>query len=342
MIFQNLEFHNVTELLKIPEVPGYAVRRIPEKIRTQGDFNLPGKTIGKVSVGCEIRFVTNGHKTQVFIGMDHESEFPFLIYRGDYFIRSQQLKAGTIQRIDLNEPERFAWVKPEALTRTRFSPNVWRICFSRYEARYFQIDTFGYQIRPPTAEEKPKLTMLTYGSSITMGSGSSNYYNGYSAHLARFLGVDHLNLGFGGSCHVEESLSDHFAERNDWDFALFELGVNMRPTFTPEEFEKRVTYLFDKVHGKHPNKHLFFVTVFPNHAGYKVKPGTDGERDEKYSEILRQLVKKAASPKVHLLEGKEALPDFSGLTSDLIHPSDEGHLQMALNLSRLMKPFLNS
>ena len=41
---------------------------------------------------------------------------------------------------------------------------------------------------------------------------------------------------------------------------------------------------------------------------------------------------------MHLLEGPEILTDVTGLTSDLIHPADEGMIQMGRGLAERRRP----
>ncbi len=43
---------------------------------------------------------------------------------------------------------------------------------------------------------------------------------------------------------------------------------------------------------------------------------------------------------VHLIEGTDILTDIRGLTFDLIHPSDNGMIQMGRNLAEKLKQLL--
>ena len=47
-------------------------------------------------------------------------------------------------------------------------------------------------------------------------------------------------------------------------------------------------------------------------------------------------------PHLHLIEGRDILTDYSGITTDLIHPGDYGHSEMGLNLARGMAAVLDT
>jgi hypothetical protein len=46
-------------------------------------------------------------------------------------------------------------------------------------------------------------------------------------------------------------------------------------------------------------------------------------------------------PAVRFIDGREILSGYSSLHTDLVHPSDEGHLAMGANLAALIAPTLN-
>ena len=59
--------------------------------------------------------------------------------------------------------------------------------------------------------------------------------------------------------------------------------------------------------------------------------------DSAYSEILRKIQQEKKSGFLHLIEGAEILDNPACLTTDLIHPSDEGFYTMAVNLAAKIK-----
>ena len=64
-------------------------------------------------------------------------------------------------------------------------------------------------------------------------------------------------------------------------------------------------------------------------------PGCKG-RPEEFRQRLRDAVAACPYPNAHLVEGRDILPDISGLAPDLIHPGDNGMIDMGANLARVM------
>jgi hypothetical protein len=56
---------------------------------------------------------------------------------------------------------------------------------------------------------------------------------------------------------------------------------------------------------------------------------------------VRDLVAELNHPAVRFIDGREILSGYSSLHTDLVHPSDEGHLAMGANLAALISPALN-
>lgn len=340
MIYNNILFHNVAELEQKNHYPGMFLQRFPKQVRHA--LGEKGRIVATQSNGCELRFVSASNRIKITISL-MEATGKVLVFRGDFLHSSHQITAGVLHTIQLETPERFSQVDKGRLHNRAFSPDVWRIHFERNNAVFCGIDAYGYAVRPPEKHELPKLTFLAYGSSITQAAGAINHYNGYVQQAARRLEVDVLNLGLSGSCHCEQEVADHIAERTDWDFALFEIGVNMRANYTIHEFEKRFTYLLDTVTAKHANKPIFVTTIYPNRATYFIEPHDKLSEDEKrFNEVIRNYVASHSIPNLHLLEGCEIMKDFTSLTSDLIHPSDFGHILMGEQLASRMRPIVEA
>ncbi|CAG7617993.1 hypothetical protein PAESOLCIP111_02071 [Paenibacillus solanacearum] len=336
MIVNNVLFHNVSELERREHLPGLRLQRFPKAVREGlGD---KGRTRAVQSNNCEIRFATDARTVRVTLS-SVESGGKLWVFKGDFFHSAHQLQAGAMQTITLEKPERFAEVAPERLHNRAFSPNVWRIFFERFGAVFHDIDAFGHEVRPPAASELPKLKFVAYGSSITQGAGAVSHYNGYVQQAARRLEADVLNLGLSGSCLCEQAVADHIASRGDWDFAFLEIGVNMRSVFTVEQFEIRASYLLDQVIALNPSKPVFLTTIYPNRATYfNESKHALTDHEKRYNDVLRNYAAAKAHPQLHLVEGADILTDFTALTSDLIHPSDYGHMLMGERLAGIMRP----
>ncbi|RTE10633.1 SGNH/GDSL hydrolase family protein [Paenibacillus whitsoniae] len=327
-------FHNVAELEERAFLPGLRLQRFPKEVREA--LTAKGRTAAVESSGCELRFVTEAKVFRLTLAAQ-EKDGQVLVFKGDLFHAAYTLKAGVFTTLELEQPDRFAEVPEALLTSGAFSPQVWRVYFERYSAVVADIDTFGYGLRPPRQEEMPSLTMLAYGSSITHGVGAISHYNCYAQQTGRRLGVDVLNMGLSGSCFCEPEVARHFAVREDWDFAYLELGVNMRAVVPVEEFERRVNLMLDGLIERHPTKPIFLTTIYPNRATHFFDTSHPYAVAElAFNDVLKRYRETKRHENLFLLDGREIMTDFTSLTTDLIHPSEYGHMRMGEQLASLL------
>lgn len=342
MIYQNLEFHNVAELQSVPHGVGLRLQRFPEPVRYSlghGDHER-GRFYAERSVGCEIRFVTDAPFFRITLSAV-ENEGMVFIYKGNFLHASYRLQAGVHTTLHVETPPKFETVEPSALEST-FSPMVWRILFGHETCFAFHhLETFGHSVRPPREGETPALRWLAYGSSITFGGNALLYTNTYIQQAAKRLGVDVYCKGMPGSCFCDPLMVRYIATETEWDFITLELGVNMRGRFTAAEFEERVRGLIQEVQAHHPGKPVVVINIYPNGAIYLQNQNdriTQDNRD--FNRIVQQAVSEMGGPNLHFIDGADILTDFSGLTTDLLHPSDDGHIRMGENLARRLKEIL--
>lgn len=343
MIYDNIEFYNVMELEKTETMAGLKLQRFPKEIRDNLGYKdrKKGRIVSQTSTGCEIRFVTETKNIRLYLSsLNGNGEV--LVFNGNFFHGKYTLNSGVVTTLNLEENERFEELKPEVFKGYPFSRKVWRIFMSRgFTAVYHGIDAYGEALRPPMEDEVPKLRWFAYGSSITHGSVATSHNNSYIEQAARRLGVDVLCNGLSGACMCEKIIADYIADREDWDFATLELGVNMRVPFTSEEFEIYARYLIKKVVESNPKKPVVIITIYPNRAVYfKNQDDISHIRNREFNEILKKIYDEINADNLYLIEGKDILTDFSGLSSDLIHPSDYGHILMGQNLADKLKDII--
>lgn len=338
MIYKNIELHNVTELETREFYPGIGLQRFPERVRS--GLSPRGRFVSQQSSGCEIRFVSDSPQVRVSLSaMDADGEA--LVFYGDLFHSKHSLKQGVIHMLHLEVPPALAGLQPAFWQNMRFAPGVWRVMTGRYHAVFHGVDTLGADCRPPEPSEIPAQRWLAYGSSITHSAHATHQANTYVEQAAKRLGVDVLNAGLSGACLCEPEMADFLSERSDWDLATLEIGVNMRSGFTEEEFRERATYLIHRIAGLHPGKTVAVITSYPNGESYELAPSTSGVRQRAFDGILREIVGGLQGGNVHLLEGSEILTSVSGLTQDLIHPSDYGHAVMGEHLAKILRSLVN-
>ncbi|WP_168122355.1 GDSL-type esterase/lipase family protein [Paenibacillus sp. HB172176] len=334
MIRDGIYFHNVTELESFPYVEGLFLRRYPREIRHILDGH--GRVVSEEATGCELRFVTSSKQIRITLGIP-EKDSAIRIYKGGMFHSEHRFAAGSRRTLLLEEPAaKFGMVNRKHLLQSGFAPEVWRVCFGRSVGIFYDLNTFGHEVRPPRKEEMPRLRWLAYGSSITHGPDNASL--SYVSQAARRLKVDVLNAGLSGSCLFERETAEFLANRDDWDFASFELGINMRDDRPEDVFRSRSRYLLEQVIARHPDKHLFLITIYPNFATFADTNAT--RMDRRFNEILRSHAEELNHPNLHLIEGDTVMTDMSAMTCDLVHPSEYGHMVMGENLAKQMGPYL--
>lgn len=324
-----IEFHNTPAPEPSPAGAGWILPRYPRP--TYNTLESPGFLTAQESTGVELRFVTAARHLRVFVSaLDRATELT--VFKGDFHHSGHTLAPGVVHCIHLTPPDLFDRVQPDALRRS-FHPGVWRIVFDRGTMVFHGIDAFGADIRRPRPEEKPALRWLAYGSSITHSSR-----NGYPHRAAAHLGVDVQNKGLSGSCYLEASAAEFLATGCDWDFATLELGVNVRATLSPEEFELRARRLVDACVAAKPGRPVVLITIFRNAAHRLSTPDNITARQDAFDDILRQIAREYQDRQVGLIEGSDVVDHLDCLVSDLLHPNDFGHARMGENLAKLLRP----
>ncbi len=223
-----------------------------------------------------------------------------------------------------------------------FSPQVFRLIFGGSERDpviFHGIE--GEKVQPPAAEDLPALRYLSYGTSITHGFDAEGPHLSYVSQTARRLGADLINLGVGGSAFCEPEFADYIADRDDWQIATLALSVNMRG-FTIDEFYSRVSYMVNKVPGSNPGRAVACITLYPFFLDFGIiqKDKPFKAQSEEYRQALRDAVAACPHKNVHLIEGPELLTDISGLTADLLHPGDNGMIEMGQNLAERLRQLI--
>ncbi len=327
MNLNEVAIFNCSEAEIHPSLPGSYLPRFPRPVRQA--MSERGRFVSSEAIGVEVRFVTSSNQIRFHVQSASDAG-EVLIYRGNFLVSTQTIEPGRVTGFFAETPATFKLVKSEMLSHGGFSPNVWRIFFSRYDLLFLGLETYGQGVRPPLPEELPAKTWLAYGSSITHSNP-----NGYPFVAARELGLDVLNKGLSGACHIEKETADHLATLK-FDLATLELGVNMRGSFSPEEFKKRSSYLIKVLRDSHPKAPIALITAFPNFADYYPNPLPDLTNQLAYDDILREFVKTSLTDQLYLFEGKDILQNLSGLSQDLIHPTPFGHAHMGMNLANLL------
>lgn len=222
------------------------------------------------------------------------------------------------------------WVR-----RHRFAPELVRVCLM---GSYVEIvDVSGEGITPPLPGDAPAQRLLCCGSSITHGMFGCGPQVTYPELLGVRLGMDVINLGLRGGFQAEPQYADYLAEWRDWDVATVELSANMsgKPN---DYFYERARYFCDRLSAAKPTRPIFAISLFTSWRDV----ATDAENEEgrlghDKRTLLAQIVRELNRPNLHFVSGNELIPYAHGLADDHVHLGDGGFIQIAENLSRIVR-----
>lgn len=332
MLFQNAELFNVEELVSTPY--GYRISRIPSHIREQMNETVRTRSAFAAD-GVEIRFVMQCEQVKIRFYVPEAKEndmIPLVLYFGNIqggwlpWLNLKTLHQG-INEIEVDRPkyeDRF----PERAAPYNhvFDPCVVRVRLSASCQYLLGIDG---DIRPPQPSELPTLHGICYGSSITHGSLAVLPNQMYVALCADALRADIRNLGFAGSCFLENAMGDYLAAQENLDFLVVELGTNLWGWMPEHQFAERITYLLDRFRETHPSTPVVLIdilTVKPEHEPCRI--------------LVRELIAARQDPNLRLLCGRDLLENEDSVSADFIHPSMEGQRKIAQNLAPVLKQML--
>jgi hypothetical protein len=340
MIYKQVDLHGIAEVVSVPGRPGVRLQRVPEAVREHLEEPARNKTINPG--GAEIRLVPLGRSVRVTLSSIGEPG-SVRLFLGPFDSRLSWTLGPEPVTIEVAEIEdelwrsRFLSLPAEKADRLAFDPRVCRLVM---RPGIIHLHGIEGERRPPEPTETPACTMIAYGTSITHGSAATGFHLSYIAQTAWRLGCDLINLGVGGACLCESAFGDFIAEREDWDLAVLSLSVNMVGRgFTVQEFTERVRYLVGKVAAR--GKPVVCITLYPFFEDWAhLNPEVKAHPDE-FRKALGQIVAEIGSPQLHLIRGPELLTDISGLTVDMLHPSDLGMIQMGENLAARLVPVVS-
>jgi hypothetical protein len=164
MIHDQIEFHNVGELVNVPGANGIALYRYPRDVI---DCVTPlGHHTAAASSGVELRFVSA--RAWLSLTLSARSNYPFSpgaqvdIYRGDIPAASETIPDAATRTLKLAAPE-MPEIRPDVWRSCRFDPDLWRVHLAGATVFYHGLDTAGEPCRPPNADEVPAKRWLAYG-----------------------------------------------------------------------------------------------------------------------------------------------------------------------------------
>lgn len=331
-VHQDLSFHNVAELRPSSAHPDVLQpQRVPEDVRLQLNASAQDRMLE--SNGMEIRFVCDDPDQPVELTLsapDVDKPVRAWPYWGSIQSKDRFTLSVEPRTITLLPSERYRATPPGKLLQPGyFHADVRRLLFEGGPILLHAAQTQG--ARPPRPEELPHRTLLTYGTSITQGVGATGPHLTYANLAARSLGVDLINLGSSGSCHCDPVMAEYLPTL-PYDFACLCLSVNMVRDFDPDVFEKRAEQIVSRVMSARPGIPVVCLSILPWYYEWEENNGKSDAFRDALEAICRRL-----PDNVQLIDGRSALADLSGLSDDMIHPSDHGMIEIAHQVAQALK-----
>jgi len=293
MHYQHIELYNVAEIIP-QEGGGFKMSRIPHSLRERINPSAQSRCVE--TTGCELRFNLTKPEAVITLRMDERPAIAEL-WHGPFMDRDWftiGLEPTTIVTVLPKRPEAVASI---AGRRTlAYDPALYRIMLP-WRPQVTVLDMEG-AFDPPRPEQCPTTKYLAYGSSITHGNTSIGPSATYASRTAQRLGVDLINLGFGGGAHLEPEMADYIAGRDDWDLATLEMGVNIVNKVPVKEFAERVDYFVSTIARSDPDRWVFCIDMFPLWVDFE-KPGLA----RGYRKVVRDAVSRIKLTRLVHLDG---------------------------------------
>ena len=328
MIFNNVEIFNASEMFQDPD-GGYGFLRVPSCVESH--LTELGQSVNRGTTGVELRFVLKSGDAKVLIRNAGAGVISnAVVFYGDFvadwpetekIIKDEYTELKIVQSPNIEAMREIA-----RKYNHRFSPDVIRIVF-KTGIRLLRVEG---DVMPPTPDLLPKKKYLAYGSSITHGSIAIERAYEYPWKVGEALGAETRNLGFAGSACLEKEMADYIAKTYEFDFATFEMGINILG-IAPEDFESRVRYFLSTVADSHPDSKIFAIDVF-----YCYSDLVGDGRAAAFRQIVKKVTEELARPNIVYVCGLDVLKDGRYLSSGLVHPGPRAFEEMSENLIRIM------
>lgn len=329
VIIDNIDFHNVNYKKWDPRYGGWILSRV-SKENIEGLNKVAQKT-AFYNCGIELRFFmdseeVNLHFSRIQTPGHVNPQGTVVIFIGDfqasYELSPQYIAEDSVITI------RKKYLKNHCLMNksTGFNPELIRVILP-YDWSHCYLGMKG-KVRTPTSDDYPQKKILFYGSSIVHGGSSTITTNSYAYKLSQKLNWDYTNLGFAGSCFIEEVMAKEIRKRQ-WDLLIMELGGNVLD-WPEDKFSEKLANFLAIVSKTENRGKIYGIGLF--------RRITDLNLDKK-NENFRKILEEKCAPyeQIEFLNGLDLLTEWKGLSSDGIHPSDYGMDQIYNNLLKELK-----
>ena len=319
-VFLKKILHGITEITE-DENGAFRLFRVPRSLLSNLGERVNIRCFHPA--GSELRFRMGHSPVHFTIRRMPEPNHPLFnaqtavligIFHGDFQYAWLALQEGD------NEIEIKPFHDPSSIllhNRSRFSPKLTRIVLPPFVE--LRIVNWKGEMEPPQPDDCPSKQLLSYGSSITQGAYAQHGNATYPAILARELGVDVCNLGFGGGATLEPEIAEWIVSRTDWHLATLEMGINIF-NLTTDEFQTRVKN-FLAIFASDPLKRPVFSLDMLPFAGEFGNSQEIKEKAAAFRRVVREETIATGKKFMSILEYASLLQRASDYSTDLLHPA---------------------
>ncbi|MFI4974888.1 MAG: GDSL-type esterase/lipase family protein [Caulobacterales bacterium] len=182
----------------------------------------------------------------------------------------------------------------------------------------------------PALDQRRRIVF--HGSSITHAMEAEGASSGWPAVAAGLAGVNHLNLGWGGSCLLSGQAARIIRDAKA-DAIVLKLGINVHPEALLKErtFADCAHAMISIIRDRHPTTPV--VVISPIFSAARESEGSlGGPSLQRMRELLAEVVAtrvKAGDGAIGYLSGLELFgPADASMLPDDLHPNTEGYRLM--------------
>ena len=304
-----LTWHNVAELYRVPA--GFRVQRVSEEWRAEFPDDVAWRALQSANVF--LRFRSDAQNVAIRWHNLDDPPPPEEEHWGEVFCNG-------------NPVGRFGINRQQELEFTSESGGLWEVHFAWAASVIFQGlgISDGHEIEPEAVENQRR--WLVYGDSITQGFRATHATRTWPWLAAQRMGVEPINMGFGGAARGEEIVAHCIGERTDWDMLTLAFGINNVGTHNAAQVEAIYERFLTVIRETQPTKPIQCITPIltePRDVNGELIPS--GERVQDLRDAIAEVVQRrmASDENLYLVDGLSCVESLEGL-ADTVHPNDQG------------------
>lgn len=324
---ENIEFINVEEFKKTED--GIMLYRYPESVIKQLGYkdSIKGQEKAKIPAMVEIRVLSYSQTLQIRLKA-LDSYMKVFCYVDDFQNGECILNHNEATTLEFKIHDRMLSLYENIYPK---KPYLWRIILGNGSRILFQDLEAGEIL-----SLKKSLPWVLYGSSISQGAGALDIVNSYAFLTQQALKVDILNKGLAGACLLEKATVDYLYTLPCRGYIL-EIGANVRGLMDKPTFQRAFDYLLDTLSQRNlPIIVISILDMFEKlYQNFNEIPYH--EKNIEFIEVIKTKINSMKQENISLFSSSSWMKEIDGISADMLHPSNKGHMFLANGLIEELK-----